>query len=367
MKVYTTTLYRNNYGSALQAYALQCKIRELGGIPIIVERPRENNKLTIFQRIICFFRPEKHYGLIKKFQRFFQKKKLTEKKKKIDAFVRDNITVESFNNVMDSFKQEPCIFLTGSDQVWSIINRPIDDYYLFKSFPQTQDVIKYSYAASIGLSDLSVKQIDYYRAELQCFDVLSLRERVAYDIFKNSFPDKVVRNDLDPTLLYGESFWSKIAAQRVVSEPYILVYMLRPDNSLIKMARHISKQNNNCKIIYTGLYANNYVGIETISNAGVEEFLSLIKYANVVITNSFHGTAFSVTFKRNFLSVRIKSTSSRVENLLDIVGLKNRLIDSVEQAKVLQEDIDYHKVEDLLSKERNKSIEYLKTILNEGQ
>ena len=113
------------------------------------------------------------------------------------------------------------------------------------------------------------------------------------------------------------------------------------------MAKHLA-QRHNCKVIYTGQFAGKYTGVETVVDAGIEEFLSYILHAKYIITNSFHGTVFSLLFGKQFVNVKIDSTSSRAENLLDIVGLSDKMIASYGQLDVIDTPYDVDSVNEKL-------------------
>lgn len=362
MKVFTATFFRNNYGSALQAYALHQKIKELGGEPVIIDSSKESKSIGLKQKILLFLRPEKHYGLIRKIRRSFEKRVYKDKIRKINDFIMANTKIVPFEECLKEMEQGGCVLLAGSDQVWNILNHPINGFYLF-DYVHSDTVCKISYAASIGISELTKEQINYYKEVLAPFKVVSLREKIACDLLKNELTNTLVRQDVDPTLLHSAAFWEKLIPQRQVSVPFLFVYMLRPSNEVIEIARTIAKKNN-LEIIYTGLYVNHYSGIKTIPDAGVEDFLYYIKNAEVIITNSFHGTVFSLLFEKRFASVRISSTSSRVENLLEIVKLQDHLIDNINDAAVAELYYDVEKVRRNLAFYREESIQYLRSIIN---
>ena len=98
----------------------------------------------------------------------------------------------------------------------------------------------------------------------------------------------------------------------------------------------------------------------TVCDAGIEDFLSYIDNAEVVVTNSFHGTVFSILFEKPFLSVKLASTSSRVENLLNMTGLASQLVEGT--VKTYNLTVDYTDVQRVLTEERQKSLDYLKSI-----
>ena len=368
MKIYTATFFRDNYGSALQAYALQSKLRELGARPVIVDRKAGVKKLGTLQKLRLFLRPEKNYGLIRKLRRYAQQKMYREKSRKINRFISENISVLPFDRAVEEIEKEPCVLLAGSDQVWSTLNHPINGFYLF-DYVKADHVRRVSYAASIGISEITPEQCDYYRQVLAPFDVVSLREKKACAELGPHLQNRVVRQDVDPTLLYDGSFWEKLIqkeGKEAPEEPFLFVYMLRPDKKVIRIAKKIARDCH-LKIVYMGLYVNRYAGIRTIADGGIEDFLYYIKNAQIVVTNSFHGTVFSLLFEKKFVSVRLEGTSSRAEGLLESAGLSDHLIDREEEAVMAGQDYDYGEVRRRLDENRNRSIRYLQTVVNETE
>lgn len=362
MRIFVATFYKNNYGSALQAFALQHKLKQLGAdVSLIEPKNVKVKEKNIIKKLFLFFRPEKHYGPFRKVRRYIQRKIYIDKYKKINDFIENNIKTIELDDCISEINKENSVLLAGSDQIWSILNHPIDGFYLF-DFINSKNVKKVSYAASIGVSTLDVSQKKYFRKALQSFDAVSFRERNAYETLKNELSNPVVRQDLDPTLLHTGKFWASVAGKRQYNRSYVFIYMLRPSNQVVRVAKRIAKKYN-LDILYTGLYVNHYLGIKTIADIGVEEFLSYILNADYVVTNSFHGTVFSILFGKKFFSVKISSTSSRVENLLDIVGLSRFLISDVSDIDMVEAEYNVDYVNERLSEERNKSLKYLKKIV----
>ncbi len=366
MKVFSATLYMKNYGSVLQAFALQQKLKQLGAEPKIIKRPSPISKdsvdrMSFGARVKYFFKPEKHYGLAKKIRRMIERRVYKDKQRKLNSFVTSKIDTIDYKESLDVVNNEPCILLAGSDQIWNCLNHEVDSFYYF-DYTQNPLAKKASFAASIGVSELSEEKKEYYKKILGSFDVVSFREKVACDLLSSHLSDKTVRCDIDPTLLHDKDFWSKIACDKQSERPYIFVYMLRPDKKLISLAKKAAKKRG-CDIIYMGLFVNHYAGVKTIDTAGIEEFLSYIKNAEAVITNSFHGTVFSFVFERPFASVKIESTSSRSENLLGILGLENHLISDSTQLEAALCDCDYENAQKRLLEKREESVNYLKSLL----
>ena len=358
MKIYTVTFLINNYGSLLQAYALQSRLRDFGAEPeILVKLPKQRpSRLRSWLDVL---KPVKHYSLMQRIKKRLHVRRYIEKNKKLGQFRNSNI---SFINIEDEHLfcknlSTEDLFLAGSDQIWSVALGPLSKWYTLQWIDK-KGLKKYSYAASIGLSELSEEQISVYKEGLSDFQVISLREKQAVKLLSPIFPAKV-RQDLDPTLLYDKTFWRKIEAPRLVEEPYVFIYMLRPDNNVIKLAKRIA-QEKGYKVIYTGLLADHYHGVETVCDAGIPEFLSYIDHAEAVVVNSFHGTVFSVLFEKPFLSVKVASTSSRVESFLEMTGLISQYVEDVNRPYSLNPN--FSAALKILEKERDKSLDYLKSI-----
>lgn len=364
MSIYTATYYMNNYGSALQAVALQKKIKELGGNSVIIEYQRNQDIVGLKDKVILYFRPEKHYGIIRKIRRSLERRIFKEKAKKIKEFVSKNAMIKSFEDCLSEIESYGGTLLAGSDQIWSTLNKPINGFYLF-DYIDNNNVRRVSYAASVGTSEINSEQVEYYKKVLRPFIAVSLREKAAYEILSQQLENRIVRQDIDPTLLFSGEYWGKYAKERIYEKPYLFIYMLRPSSEVIKVARMLAKQRD-LKIIYIGLYANHYRGIKTINNAGVEEFLSYIKYADVIVTNSFHGTVFSLLFEKKFVSIKIESTASRVESLLYLTDMQNHLISGTKDCDIAFEEYDVNKVRCRLDVLRNDSVNYLKSIIQDS-
>lgn len=363
MTIYTVTFLGNNYGSILQAFALQSKLKELGADPVILIHNRKENRILRFvKNTFRFIKPNKIYTMIERFKTDnLQRWSYREKNRKLSQFVQERIKtvyIDAPNEFAKNLGKED-ILLAGSDQVWSMENSELD-WYTFNWGEIPEEIKRVSYAASIGFSKLTDKSIAEYGRKLSKFNYISFREKQALDSLEGVLPCRA-RNDLDPTLLYDQVFWSRLSSDRMVKNPYIFVYMLRPDATLIKMAKELAGKKN-CEVYYTGLLPDRYPGVKTIYNAGIGEFLSYIKYAEYVITNSFHGTIFCILFRKQFVTINIAFTSSRVENILQIAGIPNRMIKNSQDMNIIEEKIDFDLINEKFIKKRLESIEYLKDI-----
>lgn len=215
------------------------------------------------------------------------------------------------------------LYLVGSDQVWnSTYNGAADGSYLLSFVPK--GARRASYAASIGRDDIPEVDAERFVSILPTFDGVSVREARATEILRQLDID--CRQDLDPVFLYGRKEWSRIASEKGSGERYVLVYVIAQNyGEMVAQAREVADH----------LGAKLYVlSVRPIRSAGVDrnfifanpsDFLGLFSRAEFVISNSFHGTAFSIIFHRRFLTYATRY-NSRIESILGFTGLESRLV-----------------------------------------
>ena len=131
---------------------------------------------------------------------------------------------------------------------------------------------------------------------------------------------------------------------------------------MIEIARRLARAKG-LEIVYIGLYSNRYPKVRTVTDAGVEDFLSYLYHADTVVTNSFHGTVFSLLFHKSFVSLKLDATSSRAENLLKIAGLEDHLITGVEESDIAFGSYDWPAIDGHLENQRQRSISYLRSVI----
>ena len=184
-----------------------------------------------------------NYSYYRRIKLILQRKKFSDKYKKLDAFKKRHLTVEYYSELKELSNKldRGDVLLAGSDQIWSLALGPLSRWFTFQCAELPKHIHKYSYAASIGLSELSDEQKKEYKEALKEFSVVSFRENQAKEML-SSYIDGEVRCDLDPTLLFDDIFWSNVSSGRIIKEPYIFIYMLRPDKRLIDIGRAIGKK-----------------------------------------------------------------------------------------------------------------------------
>ncbi len=342
-----------NYGAVLQTYALQ---KALGKIEIDSE--------------ILDYRSETIEGLYNPFKPFLHNIKSLEvvpkyiKKKRFDEFVNKHLklspeckTKEELIEIQNKYEA----FVTGSDQVWCIKCLNQDKSY-FLDFVKDSSK-KFSYAASIGKADLSDEEKKEYESLINDYCGISVREKSAKSILSENCISKDINVNIDPTLLLNSEDWDCIRSRNVETEPYILLYTVMGQYHVIEQAKKLSKKTG-MKIIYLNdTMRHKEDGIVYKKAVSPQDFVAYFAEASYVITNSFHGTAFSLLYKKRF-KVEIEARGRRnirSEELLNRLKLANRML-TENGIEDIDESVDWGLVDSLLDEEREASTRYLSRI-----
>ena len=357
-----------NYGSVLQTYALQKKINELGcecevidyyperftplGMLKRIKNKGERLKKSLFIRTIARIVICPSYFI--RFRMFF-------------GFLESNIqmTPKTYRKaeelINNSFDYD--IYCTGSDQVWNYgWNEKIESPYFLKFAPDFKK--KISYAASFGKSTLDAAEIDETRRLLSRYAAISLRESSGVSIVKELGFDNCV-NVLDPTLLLDGSEWRKVSSNKYKKDKYILVYNLNRNHKIDRYAGNLS-QKTGLQIRYLSYQLHEfYKKGKMYCNPKVEDFLALLDNADYVITDSFHATAFSLNFNKEFVIVYPGKYSTRLQSILELLGLTDRVAKNEDDIEITENKIDYKQINELLDIERNKSLRWLEDALKD--
>lgn len=259
------------------------------------------------------------------------------------------------------------IFIAGSDQVWNL-----HWYYpaFFLDFVNGKEKKKISYAASISMDSLTDEQKEIFKKHLADFSAVSVRETSDVELIKDLSPVPVV-NTLDPTLLLSKEDWDKVCADRVVDEKYLFCYFLGDSKHNRKLAKQYANKHN-LKIVnlpHMNCYrqADNNFGDYQLYDVGPEKWLSLVKYAECVFTDSFHAVAFSNIYEKQFFVFnRSKKAemSSRIYNITQMFSEENRYCDSKEKETIQylmgQPNIEYPRNSEKFEQLKKISIDFLK-------
>lgn len=347
-----------NYGSALQTWALHQAMKKLDAHPILVDycpdvladkdplNPFGNmwDKDEESKKMVELTMPAIRQNF-EKFDRFYH-----------DRFDRTkrSYTSANFETVMD----EVDTFVCGSDTIFCPDEFGFDDGY-YANYPCMRGN-SVAYAPSFG--DPHFNDVDYktLNERLQNFKAFGLREQMMVPYVRDHVTVPVEKV-IDPTLLLTQVDYDTIASERIVDEPYLLLYARRYNPRMEAFAEKMATEKG-WKIVDISLRATNAEkGHLMFYEAGVEEFLSLIKHAEYIITNSFHGMIMSVQYWRPFVVFSREQCDTKITELLELFGLSDRmLINGSEQF----EPIDYASVHKQIAEARAKAQEFLRMELN---
>ena len=375
--------FKHNYGSMLQAYATQ-KVLDNMEIP--------NETINIDENI-DFANGKKKYYMLQITNIPFIKSKLGMVKLKLDKKINKNLgnNIQIRDNKYKEFEKNfkltkpyktykelsaQCAnysdVIVGSDQLWLPVN-VVADYYTLNWVPD--NVNKVSYATSFGVSTVPDKYKNDYKKFLNRINCLSTREEAGVKLVEQLSDNKATLV-CDPTLLLNKEEWMDIQKEEpIIKEKYILCYFLGKNIEHRKFAERL-KEKTGCKIVSLN-HADEYVKYSdkfcdyAPYDIGPAEWINLIRNAEYVCTDSFHGTVFSLinntkffTFERYSNKNSKVSTNSRIYSLLGIVDLKERILSGTENVDgVLKYNIDFDKVNITLEKFRNKSKNFLERSL----
>ena len=236
--------------------------------------------------------------------------------------------------------------IVGGDQLW---NTRITKYNKLFFLKNCMCKKKIAFSVSFGYSNRNSEENDFYKKYINNFDSVYVRE--TYDV---SYISKIFKGNrynyvLDPTMLIDSKLWNECCRERIIREKYVLVYCFNNDEKVFETACNIRDQLGLPIYIISSSYRKkNKKGFYNISGVGPREFLTLIRDAEVIITNSFHGTVFSIIFKKKFCCIPYEGTEGRMTSLLKLLGLEEALEMKVNKLK-------YNKTDRIIQKEREKA------------
>jgi len=363
VKICLVTIHAStNYGGVLQSYATQKSLENFGEVKILDYRNKFINK---HMQLIRFgINPRDILRIAKDLFRLYPRYRVINKFQK---FINNRMNLHIFDrSQLSCLEDEFDVFITGSDQVWNpkVLgeNGEFDSIYLL-NFVESKR--KISYASSIG--SYVVSDEDELMVALQSFDKLSLRESDSV-IDVSKILDRDVSHVLDPTLLLSKNQWIdmlNLLNYKVNKNEYIFLYAIERDALFIETVNFFSKKLGIDIVIVDQDPFINLSVTQHYRSASPEFFLSLLLNAELVITNSFHGAAFSVNFERSFFATLPPSSPNRVTSFLTSVGLGTRLISNKNQLNgILDKDVcDFNNSREHLSALRKSSFEYLNSSL----
>lgn len=384
MKICILTWYKSlNYGTCLQAYGLYNFLKNKGYSCLMLDRCRYFSIYNPFDWILIMEKAIKHWQLRKVYNKEKKCLKLLRKKYKnefdrreklINEFVNGSYIFTNLKTKSDYKKLvDKCdAFITGSDQIWN--PNHFSREYLLNFVPNNKKKIAYS--SSFGVKNITGYYVKLYKKFLSRFDYIGVREIDGANIVK-ILTNKKATVVLDPTMLLKKEEWQSLIEKAKISDKmkeekeYILCYFVGNTINYWSAVEKIKKQfNKNIVIIpyNADSYAQKgFVNIET----GPNEFLWLIKNCSFLCTDSFHATVFANIFNKNYcVFKRFKDTdrasqNSRLETLLDMFNLRERLVDVNDNLDdIIKNSIKWEYVNKILNKKREESINFLINAIN---
>lgn len=349
-----------NYGSVLQAYALQTQLKSMGHDVFVIDYLSKDFDQY---RLFSLYHPRQTLRVLRGLPRYVKRKRA------FTRFIENRLLLtpkrytsknsKSLSLLQDDFD----CFVCGSDQIWNLDCTQGVDEPFFLSF--AGDKRRVAYAPSLAHTSFlpeyfSEDEKERIASLLKPFHSISVREEETKGLFQ-PLVDLPIVSAVDPTMLLNSASWRLISSEKPNDKPYLFVYLLRSCPCLLTSAEEISAALG-LEVLYL---ADRDLPISNSVNcfgASPEEFLSLVSHAEIVLTNSFHATVFSLLFHRPFRVFSTDESSSRIEGLLSKLDIEGN-ISTCHNANAIPE-ICWDRVDAGIDSLRESSLSYLKEALS---
>lgn len=367
MKICTITCHDvYNHGASLQAYGLMKYLMNCGhDVEIIDYKP---DYLSNHYNLLSIDNPKWEKNIFKKSIYLALKvpTKIPGLKRRMafDKFTSKylKITKKKYTSNDDLKNNTPYAdaYLCGSDQIWNSLHKNGKDPAFYLDFVPDGS-IKASYAASFATDTISDEYQPMVKTRIERLDGVSVREKSGVEILKRLNINKAV-NVVDPVFLLVEDDWNKLGT-REFKEKYVLIYDFDNSSLIKKIATEIVREKgykmytiNPGKLKYSDKY---------FTFDGPETFVSLVRNAQFVISNSFHAAVFSVVYEKDFVIVnRTEDINTRMRDLLDDLKLNERLVNENYNLEQVLSKVDYKESKKILNEKIGFSKKYLKDVLS---
>lgn len=368
MKVGLLTFHRaDSYGANLQAYALYSVLNQFGcDVEIIDYRcnaiedvykpagfPKIRKNMVAFIKSVFVYLCV-HKDELRKIENF----------NKFRSNMKMSLPVRGIDDKKEIEKKYD-IVITGSDQIWnSELTHGPNDWYCYRKESKSKLVVA-SYAGSAGSVRNFSKYENCFAQILRKYDFIGVREDDLQQYLKKILNCEVYQT-IDPTLLIDSSVWDKLAGEKpLIEEDYILNFDVQINSISEKFAKLYAREKNK-KIVVLDANTLTIGRKVAIRDAGPLEFLNIVKFADAVVSSSFHGIALSIALHKKIFPALHPTTGARMYSLLENLGLANQVIHSDEDyLKALErEEVDYSDVEEKLQSIRKDSLDYLCLIVD---
>lgn len=343
-----------SYGASLQMYALYHAVETLGHIPEVINyqntfmKAQKHISRTWLRKALANLL---HRQMYRKFRRFEQERMAIHP----SAVVSDSGSLRALTERYDAV-------ICGSDQVWNPDITGGDMSY-FLDFCD-EDTKRIAFAPSFGISEFPADFSNMIRGELEKFHALSARETPGQALLSDLL-GKEVPLVCDPTLLMNACDWELLEESHSAAEgEYILYYTIRSSQTLWDKCRVFAREKGLKIVVVGGNWLKQWKQrddqIRYAVDIGPEEWLYLVHHARYVFTNSFHGTAFSINYRKDFYVEFSSLTNSRLEQIVRTLGLCGQIVG---EAQLTGAAVDYSVADRLLPEIRETSMNYLSRAL----
>lgn len=322
-----------NYGACLQSYALYKYIEQQGAYCEIMDVHRPVHEDYIYERRYSSYRNNQFKPTIR-FKKAFKNtiKKLLgretvvrqftssvseERFKQFNSFIKYSKT---YNRLSDLKKDPPIydLYISGSDQLWNPAQPYCLEPYFLTFVPKGKK--KISFATSIGLTELTQQEKGDFKRWLSSYDAISVREKQGKTLL-DSFVGREIEQVSDPTFLLDTSYWNEIAVFPQTSKKYILLFLLSLNKDILDYAVRLSHESGLELIVLKDATLSSIEGMYTVNNdCGPKEFIGYLGQANMVITDSFHCTVFSLLMGAENFYTYINPVGKRGSRIIDLLA-----------------------------------------------
>lgn len=342
----------SSYGSVCQALGLKQALLELGFDSFIIRDipAPSNSKDFSFQ-----FSKSPRILARNIINSFYKKQNETRYKNSVN-FIKENVDIIYYNDydVLKKNSPKADYYIAGSDQIWHPALCRQSFFLDFLNYGQK----RISYAASMGVTDISENNRDRFAELVDKFDSISVREEQMIPVIKKC-TEKTIHRHIDPTFLVGSEYWRSLSREYPLNKPYILVYAINWDR---KFNKELQKLHKRTKLDIVALCPGGISSVwanKKIYDADPAQFLWLIDNAEAVVASSFHGVALSLNLNKKLCAIVSSESPSRVSTLLSVLGVKIPKI-----SDVMKFDLsDYISINKKIADEKNVALEYLKGVL----
>ncbi len=357
MKVSILTLHSVcNYGTQLQAYATQEKFKEYFDKVEFIDYRRKDTY---------------GFGLIKTYSKWNIIRAIAIAptilywKYIFGGFQRKYLNIANPRHLNDknisNIKFDSDAYIVGSDQVWnSGWNKGVIPIMFLSFVPD--NIPRYSYSSSFGKKNLEKNEIEESKEYIAKYKYISVREESGVDILKKQYEFDNVEKIIDPTLIMPSNFWRKLGGKRKIKEKYILIYNLNRNKDLDNYATKIAKETGYKLYRFCTRFDQIFRSGKSLLIPQIFDFINYVDNAEIVLTDSFHATAFSINMNTKPICVYPNKYSNRLSEFLKMVKCEECHLKSYEDLEIAKKRIDFTIANEILNEERKKANLYLSKI-----